>query len=138
MPEWITDHKTLLASLAVLSVITFVGTLILIPLLIVRIPEDYFTQRRRRPAAWWERYPLLRVAALLIKNLLGGVFIAAGLAMLVLPGQGLLTIIIGLMLVDFPGKFRFERWLVSWRAVIRAINWMRAKAGRPPVKLPTG
>lgn len=51
MPEWITDHKTLLASLAVLSVITFVGTLILIPLLVVRIPEDYFTQRRRRPAA---------------------------------------------------------------------------------------
>lgn len=136
MSEWIADHKTLLASLAALSVITFVGTLIVIPLLVIRIPEDYFTEQRRRPVAWWDRRPLLRVAALGIKNVLGVVFVAAGVAMLVLPGQGVMTIIIGLMLLDFPGKFRLERWLVSRGPVIRSMNWIRSKARRPSIMVP--
>ncbi|MHC4091271.1 MAG: PGPGW domain-containing protein [Planctomycetota bacterium] len=138
MQQWIADHEALLASLAAMSVITFIGTLIVIPILVVRIPEDYFTERRRRPVAWWERHRLLRIVALVVKNVLGGLFIAAGVAMLLLPGQGALTIIVGLMLTDFPGKFRLERWLASRRAVVRAMTWIRARAGRPPCKCPAG
>ena len=110
-------------------------TLIVVPMLIVRIPADYFTGRRRRPLAWWEHHRLLRVLALVVKNVLGGVFIIAGLAMLLLPGQGVLTILVGLMLADYPGKFRLECWLLSRRTVVRAVNWMRARAGRSPVPL---
>ena len=51
--------------------------------------------------------------------------------MLVLPGQGILTIIVGLVLMDFPGKYGAERWAVSRGPVLPAINWIRAKAGKP-------
>ena len=71
------------------------------------------------------------------RNALGAVLLAAGIAMLVLPGQGLLTILLGLMLVDFPGKRRAERALVARPNVFEALNWLRAKAGRPPL-LPVG
>jgi hypothetical protein len=60
-----------------------------------------------------------------------------GVAMLLLPGQGILTILIGLMLIDFPGKRRLERRLVQQPSVWRAINWMRAKAHQPPLEMPT-
>jgi hypothetical protein len=56
--------------------------------------------------------------------------------MLLLPGQGILTILIGLMLLDFPGKRRLERRLVQQPSVWRAINWMRAKAHQPALELP--
>jgi len=57
--------------------------------------------------------------------------LVAGIAMLVLPGQGVLTIVIGIMLLDFPGKYRFERSLAARRPVLRSINWLRRRANRP-------
>ena len=54
--------------------------------------------------------------------------------MLFIPGQGLLTIAIGLLLVDFPGKYRLERWLISRRPIIRVVNWMRRRAGRTEIR----
>ncbi len=67
------------------------------------------------------------------KNALGYLFVLMGIAMLVLPGQGILTIMIGVTLLDFPGKYRLERWLVSRRPVLRSINWLRRCAGREPL-----
>jgi hypothetical protein len=64
-------------------------------------------------------------------------FIAAGIAMLVLPGQGLLTILIGFLMLDFPGKYRVEKWLVSRRRLLGAINWLRRRAGRVPLRIST-
>jgi hypothetical protein len=58
-----------------------------------------------------------------------------GVAMLVLPGQGVLTIITGLLLLDFPGKYRFERWLVRRGPVLRGVNWLRDRAGRQALRL---
>ena len=60
----------------------------------------------------------------------------AGIAMLALPGQGILTILVGITLLNFPGKRRLELRIVRQRRVLRAINWMRAKAKRPPLVLP--
>ena len=59
----------------------------------------------------------------------------AGLAMLVLPGQGLLTILIGLMLLDFPGKRRLERRIVARPAILAMLNRMRARRGRDPLRV---
>ena len=72
------------------------------------------------------------------KNALGVVFVLAGVAMILLPGQGVLTILLGIMLTEFPGKYRFERWLVRRRAVLGAINWLRERAGRPPLIVDLG
>jgi putative transmembrane protein PGPGW len=70
------------------------------------------------------------------KNLVGLAFVLAGVAMLVLPGQGILTIVIGLSLMNFPGKHVLERYIVQQPSILRAINWMRHRAGQPPLKVP--
>jgi hypothetical protein len=70
------------------------------------------------------------------KNILGGMLVMAGIAMFVLPGQGLLTLVAGLMLVDFPGKFRLERRLATQRHVWRSINWLRKRYGCEPLEKP--
>jgi hypothetical protein len=52
-----------------------------------------------------------------------------------IPGQGLLTVLIGLMLVDFPGKLRLERWLIGLPRVLQTVNRLRQRYGRPPLIL---
>ncbi|MCH7700574.1 MAG: hypothetical protein IID37_02690 [Planctomycetes bacterium] len=136
MLDWISSHDTLLWWLAVLSVISFVGSLIVIPILAVRIPADYFTGRTRHPTAWKRRHPIIRISILTAKNVFGVAFVLAGVGMLVLPGQGVVTVVIGLMLMDFPGKFAIQRWLIRRGPVHRALNWIRAKTDRPPLEIP--
>ena len=134
MLDWLEANQPLLWSLTVLSVIMFVATLIAMPLLIVRLPADYFTRRPVRD--WPARRPRLHLLLVILKNALGVVLLLAGLAMLVLPGQGLLTILVAVMLLDFPGKRRLQRWLIRRRPIFRAANWIRAKRHRPPLELP--
>jgi len=134
--DWADAHEALLWWLFAGSL----GVLLLSPLvvgwLVVRLPADYFSEQRRRPVPTWQRHPQLRPAFLAVKNLAGIVLVLAGLVMLLVPGQGLLTIAVGLMLVDFPGKFRLERWLVTRSPVWRSINWLRERAGRDPLERP--
>ena len=114
----------------------FVGTLVLVPWLVIQLPANYFQESGHRPAPMWGvAHPALRFLLHLGKNLLGVVVLLMGVAMLVLPGQGLLTIVTGLMLVNFPGKYRFERWLVRQKPVLHAVNWLREKAGRAELRL---
>ena len=54
--------------------------------------------------------------------------------MIVLPGQGFLTIITGLLLVNYPGKFKLEQKIVSIPSVFKALNWIRIKANKSPLK----
>lgn len=115
--------------LAGLSVLTFAGSLIIIPLVAARIPADYFSAPRRGQTEWRRRHPILRLYVLILKNLLGLVLFLAGLLMIFLPGQGLLTIFLGIMLMDFPGKYRLEKYIISRGPVLRAINWIRYRAG---------
>jgi hypothetical protein len=137
MTDWLAHIGSLfppqfLIWLAASSIVMFVGTLVAIPIILVRLPADYFDVRIPRP--WMENHhPILRVAGHLVKNVVGVVFLLAGLAMLLLPGQGILTILIGLSLVEFPGKRRLEAKLVGQPAVLGTINKMRAKFNRPPL-----
>ena len=135
MTEWIQANDVLLWLLAAASLVTFVGTLVAVPMLVVRLPSDYFSYRKRHRAPWADRHPAVRLALLLAKNALGCVFVLLGLSMLVLPGQGVLTILIGIVLLDFPGKYRLERWAVRHRPVYRSINWLRRRRGREPIEL---
>ena len=135
MIEWIQTHETLLWWLAAVSMVTFVATLIAVPILVARIPSDYFAHRRRHRTPWAEHHPAVRAMLMTAKNVLGGVFIVVGIAMLVLPGQGVLTIVIGIMLLDFPGKYRLERSVVASRPVLRSINWLRRRAHRAPLEV---
>ena len=127
--QYVLTHENLVFWSVLISAITFVGTLLIVPVLVCRIPVDYFSHTRREPTAWVEHHPVIRMALLLVRNLLGYVVILMGIAMLVLPGQGLLTIILGLMLINFPGKYRLERWLMSRKPILRSANSLRKRAG---------
>jgi uncharacterized membrane protein len=135
MLEWINAHQTMLGWLGLFSVIIFVGTLILTPIIVTRIPADYFDHRVPYPTRRKEQHQAIRLTLLLGKNLLALTLIAGGIAMLFLPGQGLLTILIGVMLLDFPGKYVLERRIVQQPKVLQTINWLRAKGNRPPLHI---
>ncbi|HBJ38183.1 MAG TPA: hypothetical protein DDZ51_26200 [Planctomycetaceae bacterium] len=119
-----------------ISVLMFLGTLVAIPILLVRMPEDYFVSQPVRD--WPTRHPAIHIALVLIKNLVGFSLLLAGVSMLILPGQGLLTMLAGLTLLDFPGKRKFELWMINHRPLRQAANWVRRKNNRPPLRLPAG
>lgn len=121
-----------LVALTVLSIVFFVGSLIAIPFILVRLPTDFFDIRVPRP--WMEdHHPVLRVMGHLVKNLVGAIFLFAGFLMLFLPGQGILTMLIGISMLDFPGKRKVEAKLIGQPTVLHAINGMREKFGKPPL-----
>jgi uncharacterized membrane protein len=82
-----------------------------------------------------DHHPVLRVIGLIIKNILGMVFFLAGFLMLFLPGQGLLTMLIGISFMDFPNKRRLEARIVGQRTIFSAINTMRRRFDKPPLIL---
>ena len=133
MPPWFeldSDLKkmVLIASLA----ISLLGLLV-VPWAIVRIPAEYFLGSRAPRLPWADAHPALRALLTLVKNTLGALLILAGFAMLVLPGQGLLAILVGAMLVDFPGKRPMELALIRKKRVHAVLNWIRRRAGRGPL-----
>jgi len=130
------EHKHVLTTLGIVSAVTFVGSLLLIPFLVVRMGEDYFMPHRDHEETLAGRHPIVRWAGLILKNAIGALLILAGIAMLVLPGQGLLTIVLGIMMLNFPGKRALELRLIRLPGVLRAINHLRARSKRPPLQLP--
>ncbi len=128
-------HQYTLRWLSLLSILTFGGTLILIPLIIIRIPENYFSNPERHLKDLVKRRSLISVIITILKNCLGIFFLLTGIVLLFLPGQGLLTILIGLLLLNFPGKYRLERYLINKPAILNSINDIRARFRRPPIKL---
>jgi len=133
---WVTENGSLLGLLGVIGVVSLLATILLLPVLVVRIPPDYFRHRQRQHDYARDRHPLVHHGIVIVKNSLGLVLILAGIAMLVLPGQGLLTLLIGLTLTDFPGKYKLEKRIVGQPGVLKAINWLRHRAGHPPVLPP--
>ena len=134
MFNWITIDEAAIWYLAAFSMASFIGTLLLVPVLVIRIPEDYFAEKKRhRWEPWAHEHPLIRWSLLIAKNTLGYIIIILGIAMLVLPGQGILTILIGVMFINFPGKYRLERWVVLRAPVLNTINKLRQRAGRAPL-----
>lgn len=133
LSTWLDAQSSLVWWLGALSIVTFAGSLILVPWLIIRIPPEYFVNPDHPTRAAAIRHPALRALFLISKNLLGAVLIVSGIFMLVLPGQGLLTIFIGAVLLNYPGKFKVERWIVTRPRIRRLINRLRRYAGHPPL-----
>lgn len=123
-----------LVTLTALSVVFFVGSLIAIPFILVRLPTDFFDTRV--PRRWMEdHHPVLRLLGHLVKNVVGAIFLFVGFLMLFLPGQGILTMLIGVTMLDFPGKRKMEAKMIGQPAVLSTINNMRQKFGKPPLTI---
>ena len=134
--EWFSAHQALVWWTSAVSVALLVLSPIVAIWFVTRLPTNYFVQKHRRPLSSWDNYPAVRTCLLVAKSILGMVLTLVGVVMLVAPGQGLLTIVVGLLLLEFPGKFRAERWLATRRKVWRSLNWLRGKAGKPELKSP--
>jgi hypothetical protein len=113
-----------------------VGSLIVSAIILVRLPADHFADGKPR-ALWVDRHPIIRWTLIILKNLLGIVLVLLGIALSLpgVPGQGILTILIGVMLIDFPGRRKMERWLLTRRGVLNTVNKLRARYGAPPMIL---
>ena len=132
--SWFSNHPGVLIGLGISSILIFILSILGISWFIAQIPEDYFLSTKRKPSKWQEQKPILRLAVIFGKNIIGFSLIIGGLLMLVLPGQGLLTIVTGLLLVNYPGKYKLEKKLVAIPSILRALNWIRVKANKPPLR----
>jgi hypothetical protein len=118
------------------SVATFIGSIAVVTVVLVKLPANYFHSSHERQFMTG-RHPFLRLFGMFLKNVLGLVLVGFGIVMSLpgVPGQGVLTILLGVMLLDFPGKRELEAKLVSRPQVYRAVNRLRARYGKPPFLL---
>jgi len=135
--ELSTGVKWLFGIAGGLSVLLFVATLICIPILIVRLRPDYFTNPQRTPGPWRRQHPAAAGFLFGLKNVFGALLVFTGLLMLFLPGQGVLTILIGLTMMNYPGKYHAEQWIITRDPIWRTVAWLRKKAHVPPLQRPT-
>lgn len=132
--ESITMREVLLAVL--LFLITFTISLALASFILVKLPATYFQKDHPRDF-WTDRSPGIRYLGIVVKNVLGALLVALGILMSLpgVPGQGILTILLGIMLLDFPGKRKLEHKLVSRPKVLKTINRLRHRFGKPGLVL---
>lgn len=121
-----------LAPLFGLSIALLLLSVVILPAVVAALPADYFSYTAKRKPASDRLSPriILMLPFFVLKNVFGAALLLAGVAMLVLPGQGLVTIIAGLGLMNFPGKYKLERKLIRIPAVLRSANWLRRKWGK--------
>lgn len=131
---WFSHHPGVLIGLGISSILIFIISILGISWFVAQIPEDYFLSSKRKPSKWQEQKPILRLVVMFGKNIIGFSLIIGGLLMLILPGQGFLTIVTGLLLINYPGKYKLEQKLVEIPSVFRALNWIRVKANKPPLR----
>lgn len=131
--EIIVPYKDLIIWLGLISMVIFFFSLLSIKWLVGMIPEDYFI--RNGASKTKSNNPVLWYFVVIFKNLFGYTLIFGGIMMLILPGQGLFTIIIGLLLSNYPGKYKIEKKVIAIPSVLRSINWLRKKTNKPPIKI---
>lgn len=123
-------HRRTLIWISWASAALFVLSLLAIPVLVARAPSDFFVrEHKRRAGPGWLLLAVLR-------NAVGVVLLLAGILMLVLPGQGLLAVLLAVSLLDLPKKHALMRRIVQKPAVWRALEYLRRRAHKPPFERP--
>ena len=135
--DWLPDLTWRNVGLGVLAVaVTFVVATGVVSFVVVKLPATYFHPDHDREILK-DKSPAIRWAGIIGKNLGGVVLVILGVVMSLpgIPGPGLVTILFGVMLVDFPGKRRLEHKIVSRPSVQKTINNLRKRFGKKPIKL---
>lgn len=107
-----------------------------IAIVMVKIPANYFSSHYVQdflPGSPW----IVRWGAVVAKNLFGVFLVALGIILSLpgVPGQGILTILLGIIMLDIPGKRPLEARIIQRPSVLSAINNLRAKFNKPPLIL---
>jgi hypothetical protein len=105
--------------------------------MVLSIPADHFKRAAPTPAPARPRHPLLRWSAALVRNVFGAVLVTLGaiMALPLVPGPGLVFILLGLSVLDFPGKHAMQRRLMRVPGVTRFMNDVRTRFGKAPLIL---
>lgn len=133
--SWLLRAQTDLLWGAVIVGSSFLLSIAFVVVVVTRLPQDYFLASRATAQAPTSRGA--RIALWLARNVAGMLLIAAGVVMSIpgVPGQGILTILIGVMLMDLPGKRALQRMIVRRRPVLRSVNRIRARFGKPELRV---
>jgi len=129
--NWLAHHPIWVVRLSSFSLISLILSIACLPTLIARLPSDYFVNQRK--TAHWDHPRHLILFGL--KDLFGLTLFLVGLLLLFLPEQGLLTILIGLMLMNYPGKSRLEQKILRMPGVLASLNWARGHYNMTPLTL---
>lgn len=100
----------------------------------IKIPADYFSSSYVKKVNSDQHFSL-RWGAAIVKNIFGVILFVAGTVMVFTPGPGVPTILLGLILMDIPGKRPLEAKLIQRPMVLSAVNELRAKYNKPPLIL---
>ena len=121
---------------ALIFVASFFINLAIVSVILVKLPANYFS-KSRKTKFWSGPHPALHAAKVIGKNLAGILLVALGVVLSLpgVPGQGLLTILLGVMLLDFPGRDRLEQKLLSKPSIVNSINGLRKRFDKPPLEL---
>lgn len=105
---------------------------VVLPMVIVALPADYFCRPMKASAAF-RGIAVLHWVTKIMKNVAGAVTILLGLPLALpgIPGSGLVLMVVGIALLDFPGKRQLQYRLISYPRVLRSINLLRSRFGRP-------
>jgi hypothetical protein len=129
--EWLSDIWSGVtlgrAALGVgLFLISLIGSALVVGVVLVKIPANYFSSHYQADflpnSRWLTRW-----------GVVGLILVLAGIVMLIGPGQGILTILIGLILMDIPGKRPIEAKIIKRPVILAAANDLRARYNRPPL-----
>jgi multisubunit Na+/H+ antiporter MnhG subunit len=105
------------------AVLSVVGVM-MVPWVVVRLPADYFV-----------RLPTKHGAHVRAARAVAGIgLVLLGVALLFLPGQGVLTILLGLALLSDPRRVGLR--LLARPALRRTVETLRTRRGVPPLELP--
>lgn len=127
--EWLKAHGV---TLGIVSVGSFIGSILFCTLTIMYLPSDYFLLKRQVNRV---EHSILRLVLKVLKNLCAGVLIIVGFIQIPLPGQGVLTMLIGIVISDIPGKRRLERRIIRLPSVLSTANGIRSRFRRPLLML---
>lgn len=139
MWEWIAGYWAALTWTKILvGAGFFVGSIVvsalIVGVVVVKIPANYFSSHYQQdflPNTPW----IVRWGAVIAKNVIGVILVAAGIVMLIGPGQGVLTILIGLIMMDIPGKRPIEAKIINRPTILAAVNDLRARYNKPPLEM---
>lgn len=135
MLEFFHTHEAFFFWSTLIGLVGLIGSLIVVPWILIKIPSDYFFADKRKKCPWGHCPPMIRFLLLIIKNILGVLLILSGIIMLFIPGQGILTMVAGIVLMDFPYKYQIMRKIIKNSRILRFINRLRKKANQEPLKV---
>ena len=125
------QFEDMLVIIGIVSGVVFIISLLLMPYLLGLMPSNYFLKNSEKQLKINKPFDLIKLT---LKTLIGFILLIAGIIMLVTPGQGLVSILLGLFLMEFPGKRQLELKLINHNPTFKTLNWLRSKANKPPFK----